>query len=97
MHQKGMLMSIPKCIILQFHDTLSQWWYIRFWLSVSGHSSKNLHRGNFVNMLILNPKDSSVNDAIYSDTGTIVDGVFLRITVQIHSVKPFYLTINRYD
>ena len=48
-------------------------------------------------MLILNPKDYSVNDAMYSDTGTIVDGVFLRITVQIHLVKSFYLTINRYD
>ena len=43
-----------------------------------------MHCGNFVDMLVLNLKDYSVNDVMYSGTGTIVDGVFLRITVQIH-------------
>ena len=39
--QKGMLSSLPQCIILGIPATLSQWWHIWFWLSISRDSSGN--------------------------------------------------------
>ena len=44
-----MLMSIPQCIYWK-SQTLSQWWRIWFWLSISGNSAEKLHFGNVDNM-----------------------------------------------
>ena len=44
-------MSIPQCNILEFPETLRQWYkHIRFRLSISGNSCGKLHCGNVVNM-----------------------------------------------
>ena len=48
-----MLMSIPQCSISEIPDTLSQWYRIWFWLSISGNSSEKLHCGNAVNIMQL--------------------------------------------